>query len=506
MTKGAAIMKKICFIIVFVLLVTVLSSSCAASYTSLPEKMSKQLQAGSWLYGSFVIHGNASPVLKPVLSVLQNAEYGIAGFKTEKNLQCQVFQKAEPGNVKVIAELLRPEQDYFLRSDFLDSIYYKLPDTDQMVNSSLDIHGENQPVFSKLLKLIAFEKAGDENTDIAESLEKQLELWISGFTPVTTIRKDDQSVPSLSEVFTIPVESMYNMITEMIQYISRNDSVMSYLRSSLSEEEIFLYFNPDLSYYYLEALENLNLKGNIVFSRTVSTMGEILENSLLLPLDEGKTGYSLVTLRNDAKCKSIQLSGLKGIIFLELPAGLDFKEKEYETSVRFARISPESSENKNLSILANINKTHESYQKEENDTIYDNEIDIYKIHIERDTSVLPEGTSPESIPEMTPVQADAELHYYSDSTSSKKPTKLDFSFRVFQGEYNCEVTGAVTTASPKYIADNYPWISTTFDENTSIQPMGQSMDEFRELLNKWMANASGAIIHTPEEISPAPAE
>ena len=51
--------KRICFLLTVVLFLFSVSSAFAAGYT-LPFKMQRQLEVGSGLKGSFVIHSNAS--------------------------------------------------------------------------------------------------------------------------------------------------------------------------------------------------------------------------------------------------------------------------------------------------------------------------------------------------------------------------------------------------------------------------------------------------------------
>ena len=493
--------KSVCLILIILFMMVFVGTSFAASYT-LPEKMSKQLQAGSGLYGSFVIHGNADTVLFPLFAALQNAEYEIVGIKTENYLHYHIFQSEDPDTRNVIAEFLHPDDRFYFKSDLLDSSPFLIPDADQIINGILDIKGDNQPVFYKLLKMILSDPESQDSSN-AESLEKLIDLWISGFQPVTTVTKDDNAVPQLTEEFVIPMESMYNMVTEIVQYIYRNDSIMNVLRSSLDEEDIFLYFNPDLSYYYLEAMNQLNLNGDIVFKRTVSTMGEMLESSLTLPLDEARTGYSSLQVKNDAQRKSICVSGEKGIVFLELPLDVSFSETEYQASVRFVRVNSDTAE-KNLALLIHIVRSREAYQDDVETKSFEN--DLFNIIIERDVSALPDGVSADQIPEMASVQANAELHYSSKTLVSRNPTTLEFSAKVLQGNYNYDITGKVKTASPTKIMEDYSWISNTFDLSNTITPAGFSLDEEKQLLTRWIVNCMQSLNHTPEEIKEAVAE
>ena len=69
--------KKLCCLLTVVLFLFSISSAFAAGYT-LPFKMQRQLEVGSGLKGSFVIHSNASAEKEPLIHALANAESAVS--------------------------------------------------------------------------------------------------------------------------------------------------------------------------------------------------------------------------------------------------------------------------------------------------------------------------------------------------------------------------------------------------------------------------------------------
>ena len=138
--------------------------------------MLKQLQVGSGLTGSFVIHGNADSARQPLLYALQNSEYEIVGIKTDDYLHYHIFQSVDSDTVSVPAEFLRMNGHSFFRSSFFDGSAYTVPDADQLVSLLLHLDGENEPVFASLLSLILSD--GSDSSDVADlsSLEKKIDL------------------------------------------------------------------------------------------------------------------------------------------------------------------------------------------------------------------------------------------------------------------------------------------------------------------------------------------
>ena len=494
-------MKKIAVsVLIIILSVSLAVSANAAGYT-LPQRMMKQLQAGSGLIGSFVIHGNADHVRYPFLAAVQNAEYDIVGIKQDGYLHYHVFQTPDTDHISLPGEFLGLNGSYYFRSSFLDNRTYAFPDADQIINLLLDTSGDNPSVFSELLKVLLSGSIDDNNSIDTSALEKQVDLWISGFAPVTSIGKDEQSVPKLTQVFSIPVDSMYEKITGLIQYISQNDTAMSILRSSLSEEEIALYFNADLSYYYIESMKNLDLSGSIVYSRTVSTLGELLESTISLPLSESKTGYSTIVIHSDDRRKNFQISGKKGFVYIDLPADFRLSENEFTESVRLITINNENNAGRNLALQMEFSKKHEEHHNPEETTSF--ETDFYSIHAERDVTNLPESVTEDMIDEMDPVALEAELQYSSKSQVYSSPTTLEFAVGIQQGVYHYSVTGSVISASPNNVQTNYSWAVAPFNTEDAVQTDHYTLADFSGLISEWRNSAERMLIRTPEEIKPA---
>ena len=83
--------RRFGFVLTMIMILSLLASACAGGYT-LPQKMFKQLQVGSGLTGSFVIHGNADQNSQPLLNILQNTEFEIVGIKSDGYLHYHIFQ------------------------------------------------------------------------------------------------------------------------------------------------------------------------------------------------------------------------------------------------------------------------------------------------------------------------------------------------------------------------------------------------------------------------------
>lgn len=485
------------FLMAVIMILSLFSSTSIAAGYTLPQRMYRQLKAGSGLMGSFVIHGNADPEQRPFLSLLQNAEYEIAGIKTDDYLHYHLFQPAENNDISIPAEFFRLNGGYYFGSTFTDNDSYKLPETDSLISLLTNTAESNPPVSARLLRILLTTGEGHPSGDTV-AIEKMIDMWLSGYTPETVIQKDSGSVPQLTETFTIPFENLYETIGTVINYINQNDSALSVLRSSLSEDEISLYFNPDLLYYYNEAMNSLDIKGDIVFSRTVSTFGEMLESTLTLPLVEKQTGYSSLTIHSDDQRKRFELTGDKGCVIADLPVSLSFSEKEFEYTVHLILIRSKTTAEKNRSLRILLRKSHEEHSDPEETVTY--ETDLIDMLAEQDVSILPETVSPDLIAQTPPVSAHVELSYSSKSQVYSAPTTLKFSAAIEQGGFSYSIAGSVKTTSPDKIKKDYDWAFLPFPREGTADTGSYTLADFADLFSSWKKAAEEKIVHIPEDI------
>ncbi len=496
-SEGVIMMKKYCSIILAIILALSVISTASAAYT-LPEKMERQLQVGSGLKGSLVIRTNADAEMNPLIHSIRNAIFEIRGIQYEGNQHYYIYQAGEEEALNALTEICRMNGRYYLRSDFLDDGCILLPTMDHLINAALKAEGENPSVLPELLRaVLGSETDNDLNMD---SLERTVEMWINTFSTGSTVQSSEGS-PRLSQTFNIPVDEACNALTEVIRLISSSENYMGWFREILSKEQIDVYLNPNLGYYYAEAIEKLDMEGEIRFSRTVSTLGELITSSLYLPLDATKTGYSSVTFENNEKEKSVFLTGPNGVLYLQLPMETDLKNDDYENAeIRFARISNTGEGSKNVALRIAVTRTSEKTEDTAENKIHEKE--TYTLHIARDTENLPEGIDPEKIEDFADADAEVVIHYSSKPQLSS-PTTLEISCEVTQGEYSFNLESELKTASP--------WVFTPFSVDGAKDAENYTVEDLKDLEKIWIKNAEQKLVRIPEtkpteEINPETAE
>ena len=491
-------MRKIISILAAIVMLAAAISTAAGEGYTLREKMGRQLQVGSGLMGTFVVHGNLDAEPCAILSAVQNAEYGIFGIQSEGNAHYGVFQHANDGKVLRLADYRLENGEKYLSSDLFNSAErYQFPHEEHILSLLFKTEGENPSILSEFLGMFREYENNNEIKSSVEALEKQAEMWIAGFAPETTIHRSEDNEPQMTQVFTVSVEDLFKAVTEMVRFASQNETIMNSLRSILSEEQIALYFNPNLDYYYLDAMKSIDLTGDIVFSRTVSTMGKLLNSSLRLPLSEKLTGYASVNMQSEGQRSSILLEGNGKLFFVDFPSDMDLNGEEYRNEIYLTRMDS-SDKDKNISVKVQFSKEHEAYN--DSDNTGSHEKNVYKADISRDCSRLPENVSQDDIPEMDPISGSLEFHY-SSKLQLNSPTILEVSFAASQGEREFELVGEVRTTSPGKIQTELPWaLETGETAENAVNTDTYTTDDFIRLLDTWIKQGNEKILHTPEEI------
>ena len=285
-------------------------------------------------------------------------------------------------------------------------------------------------------------------------------------------------------------------MTEVIRMISSSENYMGWFRENLTKEQIDLYQNPNLGYYYADAMKQLDMEGEIQFTRTVSTLGELINSSLFLPLDAAKTGYSSVKFENNEEEKSVFLTGPDGVLYIRLPMETDLKNDDYENAaIRFVRISSDREDSKNVAVRITATRKSEKTEDTAENRIHEKE--TYILHIARDTENLPEKIDPEKIDDFEDADAEIVIHYSSKPQLSS-PTTLEVFCRVTHGEYSFSLEGELKTASP--------WIFAPFSIDGAKDGGNYTIEDLKDLGKTWIKNAEERLIRIPEEISSGTAE
>jgi hypothetical protein len=84
--------------------------------------------------------------------------------------------------------------------------------------------------------------------------------------------------------YTIPAEELKQQAKYMVGQMLYDSELQALLVPYVTTEERLIYLNPNMVYFYDACIDALPLTGDLIFSRQMSAMGEVIQTSLSLPV------------------------------------------------------------------------------------------------------------------------------------------------------------------------------------------------------------------------------
>ena len=487
--------KTIGSLVCLILSVMITACGLAADYT-LPEKMDKQLAIGSGLKGSFTLHAEGkTDALQGFLPFLDK-EISLRGMKSGDDAHYYIYQAGENEQQNALTELYLKEGSAYFRSDLLNGRVYSLPDLTAFSDQVFPSGGENPPFASMMIRAQqSFSKKKDTWDSLISRYAEEVEIWVTGFEDNRTIQVLPDGSSAVRMNYTIPVGELKKEIVSLLTKIKSIPEERELFESIMSENQAAIYFNPNLDYFYDAALSALNNEFDVVLSRTVSTMGEVMASEIELPLDARYFGYSSLVIKQEGPQTSYILNNDQETVMIVQNGNLT-PENTAPVELRLIRYpSPENKEPfARSAVLVSVTHTTETSTDEE---ARDHQKDHWIITAGKDVSFLPEGEKSEDYPEMDPLHLEVTLHYFSKYSQSS-PTTLEISGRLENSGVTLSLEGSFKTASP--------WIFSPFDITDAQDFLTLAAEQKLSLLTEALTAAGTQLQAVDEKEEDAPRE
>ena len=480
-------MKKRIICIITGLIMLFAGTAGAATYT-LPEKMQNQLAIGSGLKGSFTITAEGDLARTPFLNVVSDATYDLRGMASGHDLHYYIFQENN-GQQTNLAELYRQEGKYYFRSDAVQGRILGLSGFSVYLDSLFAGEGENPTLSSALINYISLPEDTKEKQwkTLFNRYQNSLEMWLHDFTVQADVVKQANGSSAFDFSYVIPIEEAKNKMVSMFAEFAADTELQALLDTIMTSEQKEIYLNPALTYFYQEAINSLNIQSDIKLSKRVSALGDLINSKLILPLDPQITGYEKITIESSNGYTIYQLEGNEKALVLGIPSIDLLNENEYEKSIWISRIDDEKTgaeENKNFSVRADVKKTFNQYNDEEERS---HQTEHYSVTVVQDDTWLPEAYKGNKLADWHDIKAELDLHYHS-KYSQNSATTLEIKADYAQNDSAVSIEGKVKTAAP--------WLFMPFEvkDPTEIGPEHPEITE--EYQKDWISNAASMIHHT----------
>ena len=498
-------MEKRIIILLSIMLIFAIGTCQAASYT-LPEKMYNQLAIGSGLKGTFSIHAEGNRFRTEFVDAVSNADFSIRGILSEGDLHYYVFQTDEKEQQSAVSELYRKNGKYYFRSDLVQGRTISLPDISQFLDMIIPANGENGSSSAFVSKIITLsdEEKQEKWNPVLNRYQNDLELWLAEFTVNAETVKLENGFSAVDFSYEIPFEKVIEKIMDLTETVSKDAEASALLDTVMTAEEKRIYMNPNLLYFYKEALESSIIAAPIRLNRRVSAMGDMLSFSLDLPMHEESTGFQSILIEKIENKQVYTIRKTGEVYILAMPDLDSFQQSEYNQSVWLTCIHTDDSETEqnNFAVRADIQKTYETYDNDDES----HEIQHYVINVQEDLEThVPEDLI-SFIPEFEPIQITADLHYHSlypqnAATVLEINAKMMTMQSVESDQESSDKKEAIKDNSSislyaKEIKTAKPWTFMPFDVDGAEDTAAGNNDALKAYFQDWIKNASISIKHT----------
>ncbi len=256
----------------------------AGAESELLYKLQRQLDAGSGLKGTVTVSG-----VTGLEGLTLDAQY--IQQKTQSELSMSLKNAGSE-----LAGLAVYHQDGALALDLglASGKLYSLQKGWESLLSRLaagDTAGWQTPWQSALLAILS-SNSEEEDAKLAQAAAPyftKIDLWMQGFAEPPLMEKDPGGASVIKASFRIPSAAFKAEMKQLLVDLLSDKTLLPLLWARMTPEQANLYLNPALQAFYFAAVDALPLQGDITMLRRVTTMGQVLETSLSLPLN-GKAG------------------------------------------------------------------------------------------------------------------------------------------------------------------------------------------------------------------------
>lgn len=295
-------MKKICILIMILVLITTASFASAATYT-LSEKMKKQLEVGSGLKGSFTVHAEGNSELMEILKNLNDREIQIRSISARDTNDGLTTFYCDPGDESQqgLVEVCRKNSETFLRVAKNPEKIYSLGNLSLLFDLLTADQGNNIQIWSVLKNMLDIPEE-EWNTVWTTALNKyygDLEIWLNQYALSPHVYTAENGLNAIETKYSIEPDALRTGIISLITNMLEDSNLVSLLSSKMSPEHAAIYLNKDLVWFYREALESAELNGPVVFTRRMTTKGVAIGIDIQLPLGTNPLGFKAVSLTNE---------------------------------------------------------------------------------------------------------------------------------------------------------------------------------------------------------------
>ena len=118
---------------------------------------------------------------------------------------------------------------------------------------------------------------------VLEKYFQHLELWLAGYGESSIVNENSGKL-TMSAAYRIPAEDFKQVAKYLVGQMMYDNELQELLIPHVTMEQRITYLNPQMVYFYEACIDALALEGDIVLSREMSALGEVVSSTISLPM------------------------------------------------------------------------------------------------------------------------------------------------------------------------------------------------------------------------------
>ena len=447
-------MKKFLCLLAAMIYLATTALAVELEYT-LPEKFSQQVKFGSGVKGTVTLSVSGGEQWLELLLPFTGSEMQLRAIQTKEGsnlsasqraegfeFQYQIFAQDEEGRQQASTYLYGDKADAYLSSDLLPGTILRIPQGGNLLEAMLGSKGENPTIFSLIQSIADVDESmwQDAWLPAFKPYESALEMWMDNYAAEPAVLRKADGSSSMLVRYEIPAVAVKAQMKAMMASVVQDQVLLALLRPLMSVEQQAIYLNSALIYYYDAVIDALPLTGDVLLTRELSSLGEVLSTSVSLPLPENDGGWTEIEYDLTGTDTTLSLMGEKMTVTLLMDESASNAESTSWTGV--VRVLPEEGEK--LSAAFTLRKTRTTSQDAEG---YGHEQTLWALEAQPDLTHLEEDDEArEEYAVFEPVSLSLGLHYYSKSKDNN-PTTLEIELDAHMPTFELALTGKIKTSN-----------------------------------------------------------
>lgn len=430
--------------------------------------------------------------------------------------QVKFYVKDSQGAEKGISWLYGDPEGIYFKSELLPDILLSLPVEkvhllyqifrgefsdlffafDPMELTSPGAHG-NASAYKAIAGMFAIPEDEWEEKwmPVLEKYFLHLDLWMASFSEASVLNEDEGGL-KMAAAYTIPAEEIKAEAKYLIGQMLYDSELQNLLLPLVTMEQRITYLNPQMLYFYEACIDAIELNGDVVLSREMSALGEVVKTTVELPLpkmantltedvDRAVTGLlelpyddlladvDRIRVTQSGKERSITL--YSDVRTVTLVAEVSTSAAGETVMAGTISISPvDDTQEKLYSAAFKCSHSHRIWQDEK---YLDHDTSAFSLSIEPDAASVEDG--------FQPVGVEVSVDYRHNPNKQEGPAQVNINVDAQLPDANVAVEAVMRITTEMTMAQL---------PETGMQDVTAMSDEEREiLLNTFVLNAMDAM-------------